>query len=106
MDVLTKNFSYDVDQCSPVQEDFSRKVCYDEEGKELVIYVPVDYPAIQASLGSVTDWSLNALLAAGIDPNFPISTGLNTRLEGVGVVEDFKALAESLLNESNVESNK
>lgn len=102
-DVLTKNFSYEVDQFSPVQEDFSRKVQYDEDGIEHIVFVPVDYPAIQASFGFVSDWSLNALLAAGVNPNFPISTGLNTRLEGVDVLAQFDSVADSILND---ESNK
>lgn len=105
MDVLFKNFSYDIDQHSPVLEDVSRIVQYDEDGNELVSYLPIDYPKIQASFGSVLDWSLDALLKAGINPNFPIHTGLNTRLEGVDVVAQYAAFAEDVLNSEN-ESNK
>lgn len=106
MSVLSKYFSKKVDQCSPVQNDLARKVNYDEDGQEFISYESVDYPKFQASLGTVDDWSLNALLKAGINPAFPISTGLNTRLEGIDVLEDYKALAESLLVDENVESNK
>lgn len=103
--VLKKNFSYTIDQCSPVQEDFSRKVQYDDEGKEFISYLPVDYPALQKSHGFVTDWSLEALLKAGINPNFPISTGLNTRLEGVDVLSQFESLADSILSSESETSN-
>ena len=53
-----------VNQCSPVQPDYVRVVNYDEDGEEFITFEPVDYPELQRSLGSVEDWSLNALLQA------------------------------------------
>lgn len=55
MSVLVKNFSFEIDQHSPVLGDVSRSIQYDGEGNEIISYLPVDYPAIQASLGSVRD---------------------------------------------------
>ena len=86
MSVLSKYFSKNVNQASPVQIDYDRVVNYDENGNEFVTWVEVDYPTIQASHGVVEDWSLNALLAAGIDPSFPIHTGNPTRLDGFSEV--------------------
>lgn len=100
MSVLEKLFDKNVNQCSPVQPDYERLVNYDEEGNEFVSYVEVDYPTLQASHGVVADWSLNALLKAGINPNFPIHTGNPTRLEGVGVVNDAAAMAEAIIDEA------
>ena len=82
---------------SPVQPDYNRVVQYDEEGNEIVTYEEVDYPKVQASLGSWTDWSLNTLLKAGINPDFGIHTGNPTRLEGVDMIADLSAQADAIL---------
>lgn len=100
MSVLSKYFSKKVNQCSPVQKDYERMVNYDEDGNEFITFVEVDYPSIQAANGVVEDWSLKALLAAGINPNFGIHTGNPTRLEGIGVVNDAAAIAESIINDA------
>lgn len=105
MSVLSKYFNKDVDQCSPIQEDRQRVVQYDEDGNEMVVYLPVDYPTFQASNGLVTDWSLDALLKAGVNPDFPIHTGNPTRIEGTDVLEQYAAFAEDILKAEN-ESNK
>ena len=102
MSALHKYFDKNVNQASPVQVDLQRIVNYDEDGNEFVTYVPVDYPAIIERNGEVQDWSLASLLKAGINPNFPIRTGLNTRLEGIEVINDAAAYADSLVSE-NVE---
>lgn len=107
MSVLSKYFSKNVNQCSPVQIDYERVVNYDEDGNEFVTWIEVDYPTLQASHGVVEDWSLKALLAAGIDPHFSIHTGNPTRLEGVGVINDAAAIAESIINDAiAAEENK
>lgn len=97
--MIKKYFSKDVDQCSPVQVDYERVVNYDADGNEIITWEEVDYPAIQAANGAIQDWSLNALLAAGINPNFPIHTGNNTRLEGIDVVNQATAIADEILAE-------
>ena len=99
------NFDYTVNQCSPVQDDFIRKVNYDEDGNEFVTYEKVDYAKLIASNGSASDWSLNALLKAGINPNFSITTGNSTRLEGIGVIDDAQAYVDALFADE-VSENK
>lgn len=104
MSALKKYFDRSVNQSSPVKGDVRRVVKYDEEGNEFVTYEPVDYPTLQAEIGSVAMWSLNSLLAAGINPDFPIHTGNPTRLEGIGVIEQASAIADSLL--ADIENNE
>ena len=82
MSVISKYFNKDLNQSSPVQIDLARVVNLDDEGNEFITWEEVDYSKIQASLGTGDQWSLNALLAAGIDPSFPIHTGNPTRLDG------------------------
>lgn len=101
MSVLNKYFDKSVNQCSPVAEDFNRVVNYDENGNEFITYQKVDYKKIQESNGTVDMWSLNSLLSAGINPNFPIHTGLNTRLEGVSIVNDMVATADAILADAS-----
>lgn len=97
-------FNSEVKQQSPVQEDVARKAQYDEDGNEFVVYEKVDYPKFQQSLGSVDNWSLNALLAAGINPDFPIHTGNGTRLEGLNSIAEFDAMANEILSEAENKS--
>lgn len=97
MSVLKKLFCPEVDQRSPIQVDLQRKSVVDKEGNELITFEPIDYSKLIKSNGSVSDWSLNALLAAGIDPNFPIHTGLNTRIEGVSVIKDASDMLDVIL---------
>ena len=97
---MKKRFNDAIDQCSPVQVDYNRIVNYDEEGNEFITYEEVDYPKLQQSNGLVGDWSLNSLLAAGINPDFPISTGFGTRIQGVDVVSEFATVAEQILSET------
>lgn len=99
MNVLTAQFDPSVNQCSPVREDYARVVNHDEDGNEFVTFSQVDYPTIQKSHGSVRDWSLEALLKAGINPDFSIHTGNPTRLEGVDAVNDMAAYAEQMLKD-------
>lgn len=91
---------------SPVQDDYNRVVNYDEAGKEYISYEKVNYPKLQASLGSYLDWSLQSLMKAGIDPAFPIHTGNPTRLEGIDELSDIVAdLDNALANLENTDSN-
>lgn len=98
MDVLKKLFNEAVNQASPVRDDFNRVSRYDEEGHERIVYEKTDYPSIQESHGHVVDWQLDALLKAGINPNFAIHTGLPTRIEGQQTVNEFSDIAESFLS--------
>lgn len=99
MSVLKAYFDETVNQYSPSRGDDQRVVNYDEEGNEFITYEPIDYPALVASRGTVSDWSLDALLKAGVDPKFPIHTGLNTRLQGVDVVNSFEDKADEILQQ-------
>lgn len=100
MSVLSAYFDSSLNQASPVQKDFNRVVNYDENGNEYITWEEVDYPSIQAANGLVSDWSLDSLLKAGIDPGFPIHTGSPTRLEGIGVINNAAAIADEILSES------
>jgi len=104
MNVLKAYFDESVEQRSPVQIDYNRIVKYDENGNEVITYQEVDYPSFQKSLGKAFNWKLEELMKAGINPDFPISTGYGTRLEGVGVIADFASNADAILNE-NSENN-
>lgn len=100
MSVLSAYFDKNVNQSSPVQKDYERVVNYDEDGNEFITYVEVDYPTLQASNGVVEDWSLKALLAAGINPNFGIHTGNPTRIEGINALNDAAAVAEQIISDA------
>lgn len=102
--VLHLYASKDVNQQSPVRDDYERVVKHDSDGNESVTYRKVDYKELQKSLGSVAMWSLDALLKAGISPDFAIHTGLGTRLDGVSSVERFEEQAEKILSETTPNS--
>lgn len=107
MSVLKAYFDKNVNQESRVCPDFVRKVNYDKNGREIITYEEFDSAKYQESLGTVNDWSLSALLKAGIDPDFHISTGLVSRLEGIDTVNSAVETLNSILeSESNVESPK
>ena len=106
MSVLKAYFDEKVNQCSPVQDDFVRKVDYDEDGNEFISYEKVDYPTLQKSLGTVNDWSISALLKAGVNPDFPIHTGAPTRIEGISTLEKFSTLADEILAPMNDNEEK
>lgn len=97
---LTRLFNYELNQASPVRQDYIRTEKIDEDGNIFTVYEKFDNAKHQASLGTVSDWSLSNLLKAGINPNFPIRTGLNTRIEGASVVASAAASAEVLLNDN------
>lgn len=100
MSVLSKYFDKNVDQSSPVQKDYKRVVDHDADGNEIISFVEVDYATLQASHGSVGDWSLASLLKAGIDPSFGIHTGNPTRLDGISAINEASAIADEILAES------
>lgn len=101
MSVLKTYFNKKVNQCSPIQVDYQRIVKFDEDKNELISFEKVDYPALVKSNGTAEIWSLNNLLKAGINPNFPIKTGLNTRIEGAVEVEKASAVADQILSKPN-----
>lgn len=102
MSTLKSQFDYGLNQNSPVVDEFSRTVHYDEDGKEVVSYEKTDLPAITKSHGVASDWSLNKLLKAGVNPNFGIHTSSPTRLENASEVEqassEFMKFLDNVLN--------
>lgn len=94
--VLTTYFNHQVNQCSPVQEDLIRVVDVDETGQEHVSFKSVDYPELQKSLGYVSDWSLQNLLKAGINPDFPVHTTFTTRLQAEQYLDSVREQIETL----------
>lgn len=98
MSVLKNLFDRSKVYVSSVKEDLQRTVNYDSDGAEYITYEPVDYKKIIDSNGSISDWSLQSLIKAGIDPAFPVHTGLNTRLEGASIVNELSAQADAILS--------
>lgn len=96
---LTQAFDYDVNQNSPVLQDYDLVKKYDEDGKEVIVFVPSDNEALIASNGKVTDWSLDTMLKAGINPQTigTPRTGFNSRIEGVDMVNQFAQQADKIL---------
>lgn len=93
MSVLKTHFNPAINQSSPIQDDYNRVVNYDDEGNEYITYEKVDYSTLQAELGTAAMWSLKSLLAAGVDPAFPIHTGNQTRLESF---DDLQSIINSV----------
>lgn len=108
MSVLTKLFNREVDCCSPHKDCYEQKIDYDKDLNPIISYCKVDSSKIIEANGKASDWSLSVLLKAGINPSFPIHTSMNSRLEGIGIlngiVDDVdKFFAE---NTESVESEK
>lgn len=89
--------------CSPRAVDMKRVENVDADGVSFVSFVPCDLNEIRKSNGSVSLWSLDSLVKAGIDPKFGIHTGNNTRLEGVQTVADASAVLDSILSSEKSE---
>lgn len=100
---LSRHFNYELNQASPVQDDFVQVEKRDEDGNVFTVYEKFDYPRHQASLGTAKDWQLAALLRAGVNPRFNIHTGMNTRLEAAGQVGQFAEQVDKILSETNSE---
>ena len=88
-------YAFDAVCESPVAPDYERVVNVDEKGVDHITYEKTDYRKIQESLGTFDMWSLSYLMKAGIDPDFGIRTGFNTRLGGLN------ALITKSINTSN-----
>lgn len=105
MNAQSMYYDYFLDTRSPLCDDYVRVVNRDEDMNEYISYEKFDSKKYQDSLGVSEDWSLKNLLKAGIDPDFPIHTTFNTRIEGIGTVDSFVEEADSILNEVENESN-
>lgn len=89
---------------SPSCDTMKRVVNYDENGNEFITFEKEDLLTYQKSLGLVTDWSLDALLKAGVNPNFSIQTGYATRLDGLDALNSSVDAINSVLDE--IENNE
>lgn len=90
---------------SPVIDDYARVVSYDADGNQVVAFVKVEYP-IDLGYGEVSDWSLDNMLKAGINPqSMNIHTSTSTRLETSGDLDTFIAEAEAIINETETNND-
>lgn len=96
MSVLSHLYDKGVNCYSPVMEETQMVIKCDKKGNEIIVWEPVDCSKIIASNGTADMWSLNSLLAAGINPNFGVKTGYNTRLEGVDAIDEIVATIDKL----------
>lgn len=99
--VLEKYFNSESSHVSQVIPEFTRVIEVDEDGNEYVSYVPLDTKKIIESNGKVSDWQLDALLKAGINPeSFSIHTASSvSRLESAGTISQIEKDLDSILNE-------
>lgn len=109
MSTLKNNFNYKLNGSSPVHtpEDLALVIKKDKNGNSIKIFEPIDYKKIVEDNGTVDMWSLDSLLAAGINPDFPIHTGYNTRLEGISDLDSITdSVDEFLASQNNNEEVK
>lgn len=104
MSALTKLFNYKINQyATPDIPDLTMTVKKNKNGEDIITWEPTDFKKIVADNGTVDMWSLNALIAAGINPDIPIHTGYNTRLEGAGELGIIDEEVEKLLTADSAE---
>lgn len=74
-------------------------------GVEVRSFVKVDYPKVIESHGSVSDWSLESLMKAGINPNFGIHTATSSSRidEASASVESLNFVVDNILNSNKSE---
>lgn len=107
--VLISQVNPKVPLCGSVQDCYEPSVKVSEDGVQNVVFKKVDEREIVKQNGSFLDWKLENLVAAGVDPRFPIHTTPASRLEGV---EEADAVAkaigeiadEDIASHENVES--
>lgn len=104
MSVISSQFNYELNQYSPVIDEYNAVVKCDEDGKEDVVYEKADLPSIVKSHGDADDWKLNRLLKAGINPDFSIHTSAPSRIESASEVLEVEKEVNALFE--NVESPK
>ena len=105
--VLCKYFNEGYNQNSPIIPEYQRVINVDENGNEYCSYVPLDLTAITRANGSASDWSLNNMIKAGVNPaDFNIHTGNVNRMEGLGDLSTIMGDLDVFLNEENKNNNK
>lgn len=89
-------FPYMGNRVSPVIKDYVRSVSYDSVGNEVVTFNEVPLP-IRLGYGDASDWSLDSMLKAGINPSvMPIHTVAGTRMESAADMESFIIAADEI----------
>ena len=96
-------FDTEISPFSPVIGDVERKVSFDEDGKEIVSFPEVDYKKLQASRGTVDNWSLDEMLKAGVDPgSINIHTASSvSRFEVAGVIDQLEQDVDKLFDDKS-----
>lgn len=102
-EVISTHFDSSINQFSPVMGDLERIVELDEKGAEKVRFEAVDYPSLVALRGNIDDYSIDAMIKAGININIPIRTGFVSRIEGASVVHDFATEADKIFTDPKAE---
>ena len=98
MSVLSKYRNCDLNRCSPVQKSYDLVRDF-VDGREVKSFVETDFPKIIESHGSASDWSLDSLTKAGINPNFSIHTSApGARTDVAAQVEALSSSLDNLLN--------
>ena len=97
-DYINNHVDKSVDVFSPPCGDVERIVKHDEQGNEIIEFVGVNYKMLESTRGSVFDYQLDKLLAAGVDPAFPVHTGFNSRIEGAGAIQQMNLEIEQIFN--------
>lgn len=102
---LVSHFDSSLNQFSPVLPENAMKKVVDSDGVERVEFLPVDTKEIIASFGTVDNWSLKSLMAAGVDLSTGIRTGSVSRSEGANDLNEIVAEVENY-SETENESEK
>lgn len=104
MSVKSSQFNYELNQYSPVIDEYNAVVKCDEEGKQEIVYEKADLASVVKSHGNSEDWKLDKLFKAGINPDFPIHTSAPSRVESASDVLEVEKEVNALFE--NVESEK
>lgn len=102
MDLLSRLYSRSICTLSPCVVDYERKVSY-VDGNEVITFEKVDNRKRVIANGTVAYWSLANLIKAGINPNTGIHTTSPTRLDGLGELNLFGAVADKILSSEPAE---
>lgn len=88
MSVLNFYFNSNVVQNTPVTDDYLLVHKTGKDGEDITELEKVDYVKLQRSLGPASNWSITALMRAGIDPkSLTPHTSSPTRSEGYDEVD-------------------
>lgn len=88
MSVLKAFFDKTINQAHPSVPETCIKFEIRSDGSEIATFPEIDLREVQKSHGLASDWSLGALVKAGINPSFGTHTSPGTRMEGVNALND------------------